>query len=238
MPDKMNSRSKEQEIMDDLDLASDDLNQTLHDIERLNRLFGGHRSVIKGLDFVLKSSESLNRSQRLIEVGCGLGDNLAVARRKFGSVFTLTGIDANPFIIEKAREKHGNLKIDFVQKKMNMDDFLHLDADIVLMGLFIHHFDKSQIVEMLMNLKKSKVKYIIISDLKRSTISLILYKFIGSILGLNSMAKYDGALSIRKGFKYHELNKIAAESGIQTGMIKPTFAFRYLMVLNNSDEGN
>ena len=135
-------RSTQQEIMDDLSMEGDMLQKTLDQIATINKRLGGNHATINGLHTLLKN-EPKDAAISIIDLGCGSGDMLrAVADygRKNNFTFKLTGIDANEYTVNYARQ----LSVDYPEisyTKMNIlsDEFLSSTSDVVIATLFFHH---------------------------------------------------------------------------------------------------
>ncbi|HEY6437683.1 MAG TPA: methyltransferase domain-containing protein [Ignavibacteriaceae bacterium] len=226
-------RSAESEWMDDFSISSPDLKETLKNITFINKYFGGHRSVILGLSEIFNLNYfSSKKSIRIVEIGCGLGDNLLVIEHKFGKKFKLelVGIDANQTIIEEAKSNDSLNKIEFICSTLNSTNITEIEADVLVFGLFLHHFSEVEITSLLNKIDPRRVKSIIISDLQRSTFSLFLFKLASAVFNFNKMAYNDGIISIKKGFTLKEINGYLDAMKIEPLVLKKVFGFRILMV--------
>ena len=226
----MKQRSTEPEIMDDLELSGSELEATLQTIERVNRFLGGSRNVTNVIDSLLP----LNPNPTILDAGCGSGDILRELQSRFGqnnAPVQLVGLDANTHILDYARAHSEG--ITFL--KANIFDHIipHPQATVVLCSLFLHHFTDQQIVNLLRQWKSAGVHAILINDLQRGHLPLLLFRCIAFLFRFPPMARYDGSLSIRKGFRKNELRTLAKEAGYNAIEIRPVWAFRYRMILKN-----
>src|SRR5688572_19275252 len=104
MPDFSN-RSQQIEIMDDLNCAGNVVDQTLRELEIINKLLGGNKVTINGINKLIKNQNKAN-SISIADLGCGGGDIIKLIYawgKKNKLSLNLTGIDANPNIIAFAR---------------------------------------------------------------------------------------------------------------------------------------
>jgi SAM-dependent methyltransferase len=89
-------RSAEIEIMDDLDCQGPVVDQTLRELEFINRWLGGNAVTLQGVQQLIHDHSG---KISIADLGCGGGDMLKLiaefGRRK-GIPMQLTGIDANP----------------------------------------------------------------------------------------------------------------------------------------------
>src|SRR5690242_8278570 len=90
------------------------------------------------------------KTLKITNLGCGGGDMLkllALHLKKKGINSTLTGIDANPNIIEFAKENAKSFtEIHFQTLDILSENFRSLYHDIVFATLFFHHFTSDQLV--------------------------------------------------------------------------------------------
>jgi len=82
--------------------------------ERLGR-FGNHHKTVgwgsaedQALRFEVLCRGLSLEGRRILDVGCGLGDFVPWARRKFGDSFSYHGVDVAADLVERARELHGD----------------------------------------------------------------------------------------------------------------------------------
>jgi 2-polyprenyl-3-methyl-5-hydroxy-6-metoxy-1,4-benzoquinol methylase len=99
----LSQRATDPEIMDDFSLPDTEVVPVLKGLEKLNALFGGHRSLIKALKQI-----PVKTHDHVSDWGCGGGDALrAIAKwaGKQGLNLELTGVDATASAVEFAREQ-------------------------------------------------------------------------------------------------------------------------------------
>lgn len=225
-------RSQEKEIMDDLSMEGSLLRDTLDKIATINRLLGGNNVTLKGLKKILKSHPK-GATVTIIDLGCGQGDILREAAKlgkKSGYDFKLIGIDANADTIAYAKELSVEYpQINFKQIDIFSTEFEKLEYDIVLATLFFHHFKEPELINFLKKITAYAKTGVVVNDLHRSKMAYYLYQFI-MLPVRNQMVKYDGAISILRGFKKSDLvemsNKINVSYSVQW-----KWAFRFLWIL-------
>jgi SAM-dependent methyltransferase len=91
--------------MDDLLCSGKIVDQTLTELDTINKWLGGNEVTIQGVDQLLKNRAS-NNVISIADLGCGSGKMLKLInqwayRKKY--IFALTGIDANPNIVNYAK---------------------------------------------------------------------------------------------------------------------------------------
>lgn len=221
-------RSQEIELMDDLNIGGALLYDTVDKIARINRLLGGQRAQIKGVDRLLKNIDT-NQQIRIVDLGCGNGAMLralALYGRKNKLKLDLLGLDANGHTVAYAEK----LSIDFNEisyQKVDVfsNDFDTITYDIAIATLFIHHFNDGEISSLVQQLSAKANYGVIINDLHRHQLAYYLFGLFSLFYG-NKMTRHDGAISILRGFKKQELVALAKHID-ERSQISWKWAFRY-----------
>lgn len=229
-------RSNEPEIIDDFDYQGTDLPKTFKTIERINAFLGGNRVLVNGVQKIVKQlPESGKPSFHLLDLGTGSGDGLRDivqwARKKEVKI-QCTGIDANPHIIAFAQSKTApNQPIQYQCQDIFNPSFSYQGYDIVTCNLFLHHFSTAEIISIIEKAKNSKVKAILINDLHRHWLAYYGFMLICLLTRATWTARYDGLLSIKKGFLRKELEAFLTQiKGLQY-KIQWKWAFRFQCIV-------
>jgi 2-polyprenyl-3-methyl-5-hydroxy-6-metoxy-1,4-benzoquinol methylase len=228
-------RSEEEEIIDDFSMAGEDVIKTFKTIERVNTLLGGNQVLVSGVRHLVSQISDGAKPLHLYDLGCGSGDGLrAIARwaRKKSIPLQLTGIDANEFIVQYAREKAAKYpEIRFVQQDI-FDSKCSLEkADLVTFNLCLHHFTEEEQAVLISKCLSDGVKGILINDLHRHWLAYYAFWGFSLLTRAHKIAREDGLLSIKKGFKKNELYMLGAKAGFRQASIRWRWAFRYEMSL-------
>jgi 2-polyprenyl-3-methyl-5-hydroxy-6-metoxy-1,4-benzoquinol methylase len=237
MPD-FSTRSSQIEIMDDLQCAGEVVDQTLVELEFINKWLGGNAVTRNGLNFLL-SKQKLPRPVKsrmaVADLGCGGGDMLkllAPAFRQKKINVELTGIDANPNIIFFAKKNaHPFSEINFQTLDVLSDMFRQQRYDIIFATLFFHHFSSSQLIEVFSHLKKQAKIGIVINDLHRHWLAYYSIKLLTKLFSRSSMVRFDAPLSVLRGFKKNELEEILSQAGIKDYSLQWKWAFRWQLII-------
>lgn len=234
MSSKFAQRSPDGEIMDDLTCKGEVVDQTLRELEFINRTLGGNQITITGVKKLLQ--KKLNSPIEIIDLGCGGGDMLALLARKFSKEngeLKFIGIDANPNIIDFARKNiAGNSGIKFESVNILSDNFRSKTFDIAIATLFFHHFSSAQLVDILKNLYARCSIGMVINDLHRHPLAYYSIKFLTQMFSKSSMVKFDAPLSVLRGFSRAELEEILQKAGIKNYSLQWRWAFRWKVVIN------
>jgi SAM-dependent methyltransferase len=231
MPD-FSTRSEALEIMDDLDCAGEVVDQTLRELEFINKWLGGNAVTLEALKKILKHHD---RSKPVViaDLGCGGGDMLRLiyhwANRNKIQV-KLIGIDANPNIIRFAQQNiHAIPAIGFLTLDIFSEDFRKMKFDIVIGTLFYHHFSNAQLSEFFRQLQKQCNIGFIINDIHRHPLAYHSIKLLTKLFSKSAMVKYDAPLSVLRAFSKKELTDVLVDSATRFS-ITWRWAFRWQVI--------
>ncbi len=226
-------RSSEKEQMDNFELSGEALNRTLSGLSRINKYLGNTSATIHA---VKKEILKANKTLKIIDLGCGGGDNLrAIAtwcEANKRSV-ELDGIDGNKHILEYAQlQSNSSFTIQYLQADILADEFTLPECDLLISSHFMYHFSDEEIVIFLKKSKNSISNKIIFSELQRNSFAYYLFK-VGSIfLPFSKIVKQDGLAAIRRSFTKKELIAILDRAEFSEYSIKWKWAFRFLVVVD------
>lgn len=231
MPD-FNKRATGPEIMDDFNLSPEEIEPLLNGLKKVNQYLGGYKVVF----YALKEA-SVQNNFHISDWGCGGGDVLrAISRRikkKNLNVF-FTGIDATPAAVGFACRENTEPNISFILADVLSEEVSKLKFDIVISTLFTHHFTDEEWVLLIKKMMVCSRYAVIIDDLHRHWLPYYAVKFITRLVTRSRLARYDGPLSVLKGFKRKELEALLQKAGIKKYKIKWMWAFRWQIILYKS----
>ncbi|WP_432712518.1 methyltransferase domain-containing protein [Pedobacter sp.] len=226
-------RSEEPELMDNFAMEGEVLRDALDKIASINKLLGGNKVTLQGVQYLLKESQL--QTVKILDVGCGNGDmlrSLAEYALKKGLHFELYGIDANPFTISHAQHlstAYPNLHFickDIFQQQHSSDKY-----DIILCTLTLHHFKDDEILKLLQYFKQQSTLGFVINDLHRSALAYYLFKALCFVFRLNYMSRDDGLISILRGFKREDFLLFSKQLHFKHFLLKWKWAFRYQWIV-------
>ena len=226
---RFDQRSREKEIMDDLDCSGPVLEQTLRELKTINRLLGGNGVTNRGLSQVVQRFPQDQYS--LVDLGCGGGDMIAVMQTwasKKNIPIRFIGADANANTITLAKERQKALS-DVHWQVANVFDstFLEQQVDIATCTLFTHHFTDEELVQLFQGLKRKVRLAIVINDLHRHPLAYYSIKWLTRWFSKSPMVQNDAALSVLRSFKRRDWNSIFEEAGLGNVEIHWRWAFRW-----------
>lgn len=225
-------RTQEDEIMDDFYLQGKELERTLEDLDKVNKWLGGNKITIEGIKKLLPDNTA--GVIRIVDIGCGNGmilREIAEWGKKDEIQFELIGIDANTFAVEIARNlssKYSN--ISFQAINIFSEEFQALKADIFLCTLTLHHFQNSEILKLLKTSLRNCRLGVVINDLQRSKSAYYLFQAFCFAFISNEIARKDGLISIKRGFKRKDLELFSKKLDVSYDL-RWKWAFRYQWIV-------
>ncbi|NRF37938.1 methyltransferase domain-containing protein [Pedobacter foliorum] len=230
-------RSEEPEIMDNFSMEGEILRDALDKIASINRLLGGNKVTLQGVNSLIKNHTPAEIS--ILDVGCGNGDmlrTLASYATNNNLKFNLVGIDANSYTVNHARQLSKNYSnISYVCTDIFDEIEQYKKYDIILCTLTLHHFKDAEILKLMSGFRKQARIGIVVNDLHRSAVAYYLFTLICFVFRLNKMSKDDGLVSILRGFKKQDLLSYSKALNFKKHTIKWKWAFRYQWIIPTFD---
>lgn len=228
------NRSSQREILDDFDLRGRELEENFDDLDRVNKMLGGYRITLEGIEKIL-NSRCFAPSVTIMDVGCGNGSMLrevAKMGRQKGIKMALKGVDANENAIKIAeRQSKDYPEISFEVRDVTTRDYTTEKVDIILCTLTLHHFKDNEIEDLMTGFSKMCLMGIVINDLHRSRLAYYLFGAFSSIFIKNDIARKDGLTSVLRSFKKEDLKWYGRNLQVREQIISWKWAFRYQWIL-------
>jgi 2-polyprenyl-3-methyl-5-hydroxy-6-metoxy-1,4-benzoquinol methylase len=226
-------RSREKEIMDDLECNGPILEQTLRELKTINRWLGGNQVTTLGLERLIRQNPQ--SQYEITDIGCGGGDMIRVmaewAKANRISI-EFTGLDANSNIIEFAKERQSDLSgIRWEIQNVFSTEFETEKADLVTCTLFTHHFTDEELVLLLKAMKLKSKLGIVINDLHRHPLAYYSIKMLTRLFSRSPMVQHDAPLSVLRSFSKEDWEKILSLAGIGNYQIRWFWAFRWQIII-------
>lgn len=217
--------------MDDLEIEGPVIDQTLRELDIINRKLGGNGISLRSFKKIL----SKNKISSVADLGCGGADILmAMAKiaKKQQQEIMFSGIDANPHIVAWTKG-HVNAfpNIEITCENIFDPPFQSKKFDIIHCCLFTHHFTEDQLVSLFKSFKKQARVAIIINDLHRHWLAYYSIRLITRFFSKSYMVRNDAAVSVARGFLKKELVRIMEKAGISTFSLQWKWAFRWQLVI-------
>jgi len=206
------TRAQEPEILDGETPSPRILEECFRFIRGVNRWLGGRRALLSRFEEFSKTWKPGERIE-VLDVGAGAAD-LPAALQKWGSDrgydLHVVAVDIDSEVIRFAKREEP--EVVFCQGDIRRLCFQEGAFDYVVSSMFFHHLSNEQIVEALRAFDRVARRGIVINDLLRRVRSWLWIKFL--TVPFNRVLRYDGPLSVRKGFKPHEIERLARDAGV------------------------
>jgi ubiquinone/menaquinone biosynthesis C-methylase UbiE len=199
------------ELLDDPDAAPALVCESLRNIGRANRWFGGAAAVRFGLAHAFAGAPAT--SFTLLDVGTGLGDLPRMAgawARDRGITLTPVGLERHTAAARLAR----SLGLPTVIGDAAMLPFASRSIDLVLLSQVAHHFAPAAIVHLLRECQRVARRAVIVTDLRRSALAAVGFSMAARLLGFDAATLRDGVTSLRRGFTTRSLAALLREAGL------------------------
>lgn len=230
---KCSFRTDQKELMDDLNSTGHVLEQTLRELRVINKMLGGNKVTITGIEQLLKGILP-HQAITIADIGCGHGDMLVAIADQFSHNFSnmrLLGIDANPYIVDKARKNTAQYpQITYKCIDVLTEAFRVQTYDIITCSLFTHHFNDRQLVNLLASFKKQAVLGVVVNDLHRHWLAYHSIKVLVKVFSKSPMVQHDAPLSVLRAFRKRDIKDILTKAGIHDYTLKWMWAFRWQLV--------
>ena len=234
MPVDFTTRSTSEELMDDLSCEGEVVDQTLRELDFINQWLGGNQITARALK---ESWKSIPKTHviTIADLGCGSGEMLRIISKLASDEnrsVKLIGFDANPQIVNYA-QAHSTAYSDISFEALNVfsKEFQNQQFDFVLATLFMHHFSKEELIQLLKSLQKQTRYSIIINDIHRHPLAYYSIKWLTLFFSKSAMVKFDAPLSVLRSFKRFEWEEIMVSISQSDYLLSWKWAFRWKLVM-------
>jgi hypothetical protein len=200
------------ELLDDPQASPAAVAESLHNIARANRWFGGAAAVRFGLARTL-SGLPVGSSLSLLDVGTGLGDLPRVAVHwgaARGICIKPIGLELNRVAARLARA--GGLPTAVACA--GVPPLGNKSVDVVLVSQVAHHLTPDSVIHLLRTCDRLARRAVIVADLRRYPLAAPAFWCGAKFLSFDPITVADGMTSLRRGFSRHELRELMVEAGI------------------------
>jgi len=204
-------------------------------MERVNRRFGGIRLVRRFL-----AAESAGRRAgtplRVLDIGSGSCDiPLAISQWADASDIPLrfTCLEPAGHAVDIARRQLARAR-DSAVELLQEDVFTHQPSepyDCAVASMCFHHFSDAQIIALMQRLRRFVRKSLLINDLRRSALADLAAKLLLTSIRAPAGVRHDALLSIRRGFRVHELKALLGQLDGATATVAPARWFRIAAIV-------
>jgi 2-polyprenyl-3-methyl-5-hydroxy-6-metoxy-1,4-benzoquinol methylase len=215
-------RRIEPELLDDT--TPDQARRSLHDLVRINTVFGGHSVLKRTLATVLRGDEAFT----MLDVGAASGDMGACVRRWYPRA-TVTSLDYRLEHLTSAPPQR------VVADAFAMP-FRDSSYDIVHCSLFLHHFENERVIELLRAFRGLARRYVVVTDLERHPLAYYALPLTRWLFRWDAITMHDGPISVAAAFRTEELRRLAELAGASRITVKAHRpAFRLALVYSGCE---
>ena len=200
------------ELLDDPAADPTVVAQSLGNIARANRWFGGAGAMRYGLARVLTPAPP-TRPLSLLDLGTGAGDLPRHAVRWAAR----RGWHLVPVGLELSRVAAGLARASGVPCAVGCAGaapFRDKSVDLVLVSQVLHHLARASAVQLLRDCDRLARVGVVVADLRRARLAGPLFRVGGRLLRFDPVTMEDGVTSIRRGYTATELRALLREAGV------------------------
>ncbi len=211
------------------EVSAHDLVHTLRDIRRAN-IFGRGTWVVK---YHLKSIlKRVPRGQplRILDLATGSGDipeELSRWARRNGYDIQFVLTDISPAILEVARQRIIKAGLgeafSFAVCDACSSPFGDKEFDVVLCSLALHHLDRKQAQDIIVEMSRLSRRGFIINDVYRARGAWLLAWLLTHLTTTNRLTRHDGPASVLRAFTPREVKRIASLANVPVKLHKHPF---------------
>ncbi|HEU4698327.1 MAG TPA: methyltransferase domain-containing protein [Gemmatimonadales bacterium] len=211
----------ETELLDDPAADPAAVAESLRNIARANRWFGGRWAVTWALARALHGVPR-GTTLTLLDVGTGGGDlpraAVAWARRR-GLRLVPLGLERSPVAARLARAAG----IPTAVGCAGALPFRPGSVDIVLVSQVAHHLSIASTVRLVGDLDRLARRAVIVADLQRSPVAAVAFRVGAALLRFDAVTRHDGVVSIRRGYSPGRLTALARAAGVRATVVRRPF---------------
>ena len=185
---------------------------TLSDIARSNLLFGGRSAVVYGVSRVTEGNRP-DRALTLLDVGAGLGDVAHYLERGWRgrrNGLRAVALDWHPEAVRLCGERD-LLAVQGDAMRLPLAD---RSVDVAVASQLLHHFNRPAAIEVVRELDRVARLGVVIADIRRSRLAAWGIWIAAHALRYHRVTRHDGVLSVRRGYKRHELSELLSDAGV------------------------
>jgi len=205
------------ELLDDPTADPGTVAESLHNLTRANRWFGGAAAVCFGLGRVLEGAPA-GATFTLLDVGTGSGDlpRIAVAwAAARGWRLVPIGLERSQ-VAARVAAAHLPIAVGCA----GTPPFRAKSVDLVLVSQVAHHFAAASAVELFRTCDRLARRGVVIADLRRSAAARLGFWSAAHLLGFDRVTIADGVTSLRRGYSRSELAALLSQAGVPATVVR------------------
>lgn len=202
------------ELLDDACADDAQVRESLRNIARANRWFGGARAVHWAVTRLLRDAPAA-APLVLLDVGAGAGDlgrAAALAARARGVKLEVICLDRHRVAAGLAHAA-GYAAIAADAGALPLAD---RSVDILLLSQLVHHFDIPSAELLLRESARVARRGVIVADLQPSWLAAALFRPAARALGFDRITIHDGLTSLRRAYSRADLAMLMQRAGLSS----------------------
>ena len=179
--------------------------KNLRDIARINRWFGGHRTLVGLLRRFVGPDDRFS----MLDVGAASGDMGRCVQKRFRHA-RVVSLDRRPLHLKAAptpRIAADALALPFADASF----------DLVMCSSLLHHFSSNEAATLLRGMRRIARRAVIVLDIERHLLAYFLLPFTRPLLRWSALSVHDGCASVEAAFRRSELESLA--QSVATGKV-------------------
>lgn len=221
-------RRPSHEILDETDLAPDEMARSLEDLELVNTALGSARLLEERMADHIRLDGGSRAT--ILDVGAG---SASVARELEGRLerqgltarVIATDLQWRHLAVGRTR---GGREFPAVAADAFSLPFPERSMDWVVSTLLVHHFSPEENVRMLRELARVARRGVLLLDLQRHRLPLLFISLAGRMAFKSRVSVEDGAASVRQAYTREEAQAFASRA-IPGARVERVFPFRLLI---------
>jgi SAM-dependent methyltransferase len=227
-------RRPSHEALDEPDLPSEEMSQSLEDLELVNRTLRSSRLLANRLLSFGEGSGAWRPT--VLDVGAGSGGvarDLAAGLAQHGNLATVIALDLQWRHLASGRARsNGQPPLPSTAANVFSLPFPAHAVDWVVSTLLFHHFSPEQNVRLLRELARVARRGVLLLDLRRNRVPLFFLWLAGRVLFKTRISILDGVASIRQAYTLEEARAIVREA-LPGARVERALPFRLLITLDS-----
>ncbi len=211
------------ELLDSDTGTAREVEDSLKDLQMINRWFGGAQAM-SDLLYQVAVQRRLE-SVSWLDVAGASGDIADLARKSLAR----KGIRLAPVLLDRAATHLNGLFPSVCSDALALP-FRDSSVDIVGCSLFAHHLEPQEIAKFAAEALRVARHAVVISDLIRHRLHLALV-YAGWLLYRSRLTRHDGPASVRRAYTVQEMKDILKPTGASAIEVRHFYLFRMGVVL-------
>ena len=200
-------RASELELLDLPIEDTDEVRESIHDVERLMEMLG------TGRRFSRRFRNVQSRQPKILDVGAGsgwLGRRLEKDALRQGLSPEVVYLDISPVLLECAR-RSGSNHGKYVLGDARELQFPAKSFDFVVCSTMLHHLSNEDARKVVVEIDRVASKSWVICDLRRRLGAPLAASIVIRLATKNRITRNDGPLSFRRAFSFHEFQQLGSD---------------------------